>query len=260
MQQNTEVYQSIKTNYKTQIKMKKLLTMSFALLLTVTVNAQWGKRVKGNGNVVTITRTTNDYEAIAVSGFFDVELVDGKEGEITLNGEENILQYIKTEVKNGKLIIKTKKGMNLKPSRGSSITITIPIETINAASLSGSGDIIGKKKIVSNYFETSISGSGDIKLDIEAKELKASVSGSGNTNLSGTATEFNIRVSGSGDISAYDLEADFVSALVSGSADIKVTAKQSINAKISGSGDIRYRGNPKKVESKTSGSGSVSKG
>ncbi|MCL5247421.1 DUF2807 domain-containing protein [Cellulophaga sp. 20_2_10] len=240
--------------------MKKIITLSLALTLAITANAQWGKRVKGNGTITTTTRSVGDYEAISLAGFFDVELVNGKEGSITLKGDENILEHIKTEVKNGKLVIKAEKGMNLTPSRNSKLLITVPVEHINEVTVSGSGDIVGKTTLVSNSFETSISGSGDINLKVEAKELKASMSGSGDINLSGSATDFTIRVSGSGDISAYDLQADYVKALVSGSADIKVTAKETLDARVSGSGDIRYRGNPKKIESKTSGSGGISKG
>ena len=93
-----------------------------------------------------------------------------------------------------------------------------------------------------------------------ADEVDASLSGSGDINLSGRTTDFTVSVSGSGDIKAYDLEADFVRATVSGSADIRVTANQSIDARVSGSGDIHYRGNPKKIKSKASGSGDITKG
>ena len=37
-------------------------------------------------------------------------LVDGTEGKLSIEGEENLLEYIKTEVKDGKLVIKVKKG------------------------------------------------------------------------------------------------------------------------------------------------------
>ena len=39
--------------------------------------------------------------------------------------------------------------------------------------------------------------------------------------------------------------------VVSGSADIKVTVKGNLKARVSGSGDIHYRGNPAKIDSKT---------
>ncbi len=238
--------------------MKKTLTITLALLTVAISTAQW-KRVKGNGNTVTVERSVGEYDRVALAGWFDVELVNGKEGELTLKGESNLLDYIKTEVKDGKLTIKQKKGINLKPSNwNEGILITVPVESVSGVSLSGSGDIVGKTVLKSDNFKTSISGSGDISLEVEAKSLDASMSGSGDLRLSGRATDFEVSVSGSGDIRAYDLEADFVEAQVSGSADIKVTAKEMLKARVSGSGDISYKGNPKKIDTKSSGSGDIS--
>ncbi|EAR01911.1 head GIN domain-containing protein [Maribacter sp. HTCC2170] len=240
--------------------MKKLATLSLVVLFTVSCSAQWGKKVNGNGKVVTIDRSTGDYDAVAVSGWFDVDLVDGNEGNVTLKGESNLLEHIKTEVKDGKLVIKVEKGYNLKPSNWKDgIHVTVPVESINAVSLSGSGDIVGKKTIKAGKFKTSMSGSGDITLAIEASSINASMSGSGDINLSGSTTDFDVTISGSGDIKAYDLDADNVDATVSGSADIKVTAKERLKARVSGSGDIHYKGNPEKVDTKTSGSGDITK-
>jgi len=243
--------------------MKKLTTFGLTLLIVATVNAQWGKKIKGNGNMTTIERSTGDYDAISVSGWFDVDLVDGREGELTLRGEENLLEYIKTEVKDGRLVIKVKKGYNLRPSsweKDGGIHIIVPVESISSVSLSGSGDIVGKKTLKSTNFKTSMSGSGDITLDIEAGSIIASMSGSGDMDLSGQTGNFEVQISGSGDIKAYGLEADTVDATVSGSADIKVTVSEMLKARVSGSGDIHYRGNPKKIDTKTSGSGDISKG
>ena len=238
--------------------MKKALTIVLAILTVTLSSAQW-KRVKGNGKTVTIERSVGEYDYVALAGWFDVELVDGTEGQLTLKGEENLLEYIKTEVKDGKLTIKQKRGINLKPSNwNDGITITVPVENVDGVSLSGSGDIVGKTVLKSNRFRTSISGSGDISLEIEAASVDASMSGSGDMNLSGRTTDFEVSVSGSGDIRAYDLEADFVDAQVSGSADIKVTAKEMLKARVSGSGDISYKGNPKKIDTKSSGSGDIS--
>ncbi len=241
--------------------MKKLMVLSVAVLVISSCSAQWGKGIKGNGKTVSINRSVGDYDGIAVSGWFDVDLVDGKEGDLFLEGEENLLKYIITEVQNGKLVIKTEKGVNLKPSNWKDgIRITVPVESIDAISLSGSADIIGKTTLKESSFKTAMSGSGDITLNLETEVLTATMSGSGDMNLSGTTRDFEATISGSGDINAYDLEADNVEATISGSADIKVTANTSLMARISGSGDISYRGNPKNVDTKTSGSGDVSRG
>lgn len=242
--------------------MKKIIALTLALTAIATVNAQW-KKVKGNGNVVTIDRSTADYDEVAVAGWFDVELVSGAEGALKIRGEENLLEYIKTEVKDDKLVIKVKKGVNLKPSSWGSdggILVTVPVETISSVSLSGSGDIVSKTILKTDNFETKLSGSGDVSLKVEADKVGASLSGSGDVDLSGSAGSFTVKVSGSGDVKAYELSANTVEATISGSADVQVTANEMLYARVSGSGDIHYRGNPKKIDSKASGSGDISKG
>ncbi|MGY8913921.1 MAG: head GIN domain-containing protein [Flavobacteriales bacterium] len=240
--------------------MKKILVLGVSLMCTTFTYAQWGKKIKGNGNIITENRNTGSYEAIYIAGSFDVELVDGKEGELTLKGEENLLEYIVTEIKDGKLVIKVEKGVNLSPSSWKQgIFITVPVESVDAVTLSGSGDIVGKKTIETDNFKTDISGSGDISLSVKANSVKATISGSGDITLNGKTTDFEVRVSGSGDVNAYDLSALNVTANVSGSADIEVTATEMIQARVSGSGDISYRGNPKKIDTKSSGSGDITK-
>ena len=238
--------------------MKNWIVLGLALV-SASCSAQWGKGIRGNGNTVSIERSVGDYESIAISGSFDIDLVSGSEGALIVKGEENLLEYIVTEVENGKLVIRVKKGVNLKPSiHKGGIHVQVPVESIDALSLSGSGDIVGHTTLKTADFKTSMSGSGDITLDVDTETLSASMSGSGDMNLSGNTRDFKATISGSGDIKAFDLNADNVEATVSGSADIKVTANEKLKARVSGSGDIHYRGNPKKVDTKTSGSGDIS--
>tara|TARA_R110002050_G_scaffold188574_2_gene323172 strand:+ start:2129 stop:2899 length:771 start_codon:yes stop_codon:yes gene_type:complete len=242
------------------LKMKHLTTTLLGLLIMGCLSSQKNHKINGNGHQVTLERTTKDYDEIAISGFFDVALVEGKEGMITLKGEQNILDHITTEVHGNKLTIKIKNGYHLKPSSWrKGVSITIPVESISALSLSGSGDIVGETTLVADNFETTMSGSGDISLALDVKSLKASISGSGDMVLSGETRDFDVSISGSGDIDAYDLIADNVDASVSGSANVKVTANRGINARVSGSGDIDYRGNPEKISTKVSGSGDITK-
>lgn len=244
--------------------MKQTLILAAAsLLLACNMNAQWGgKRVKGNGNVVTEERNVGSYEGVGLSGWFDVELVAGAEGRITLKGDDNLLEHLETEVKDGVLHIRPEEGYNLQPSswKDSGILITVPVESIGRVALSGSGDIVGKTRLKSDAFHVAMSGSGDIALEVEAETLEVALSGSGDIALSGAARQAEIRVSGSGDVKAYELQARDVEAVVAGSADIRVTATESLMARVSGSGDIHYKGNPTKVDTKTSGSGDVTQG
>ena len=239
--------------------MKKLITLGIALVMVTAVNAQWFKKIKGNGNEVTKERTTASYDKVVVSGNINVTLVSGKEGNLVVTAEENFMEHIITEVKEGKLKIRIKKNSNLKPSSGKKIMITVPYEDINYVALSGSGNVVSKNTIKANQFEAVVSGSGGMKLAVNASELNGKVSGSGDLRLTGKTADLDFRVSGSGNVSAYELIASNANILVSGSGNIRIFCEDSLKARVSGSGNVRYKGNPSKEDSKVSGSGNISK-
>ena len=236
---------------------KSILLFAFAALSVSVINAQ--NKLQGNGKVITETRTTGDYDGIKISGFFDVDLVAGKEGKITIKGEENLLSAIKVEVEDNSLKIYIEKFTNIRTSSGKNIQITVPFEKISELSLAGSGDIQSKDVIKNEKFLVKLSGSGNFTLPVDTNNLELNVSGSGNVRLRGTADNFSTKLSGSGDINAVDLKSKIVDANVSGSGNSKVTCNQSLTARVSGSGNIRYVGNPEKKDVKVSGSGSITK-
>ncbi|MAM19373.1 MAG: head GIN domain-containing protein [Christiangramia sp.] len=240
--------------------MKKAILILASILFTISsVQAQWwssSEKVKGNGNVVTKSRSTGDYDGVQLVGSMNVQLVAGNEGQLKIEAESNLQEYITTEVKAGTLKISTKKGVDLRPTK--EILITVPFESISQVSLTGSGDIWTRDQISSSSFGVSVTGSGDVVLDINAGELKGAITGSGDIKLKGQARNFDCTVTGSGDFAAYDLRAESVNARVAGSGDIQVYASASLTATVSGSGDIMYKGDPEKQNFKSSGSGDIS--
>ncbi len=237
--------------------MNKQILLIAVLLISTAGFAQWGKKISGNGKMTTETRTTSDYDGISCAGSLDYVLVSGKEGKITLEGEENLLEYIVTEVKNGTLTVKVKDKINLKSSLNKTIKITIPFKDINAVSLAGSGDLWGEDTISASNLDVSLAGSGDIKLDIRATSVESSISGSGDITLSGKTTNLEASIAGSGDFEAFDLDSDNTEVSISGSGDAQVVSNTSIKGRVSGSGDIDFKGNPTKEDTKVSGSGSI---
>lgn len=232
-----------------------------ALLMSCIANAQWSSnnKISGNGNVVTETRTTSDYDAIKVSGSFDVDLVSGKEGKIIVKGEENLLPSIKVVVEDNTLKVYVEKNTNIRPSAGKKIQITIPFEKISEVSLAGSGDIQSKDTIKNDKFLAKLSGSGNFDLAVDSNNLELNLSGSGNVQLKGNTNNFTTKLSGSGDINAANLKSKNVDVNVSGSGNSRVNCNESLTARVSGSGDIKYTGNPEKRDVKVSGSGKISK-
>ncbi|AEH02516.1 hypothetical protein Lacal_2676 [Lacinutrix sp. 5H-3-7-4] len=264
---NQSINQSKNEHLKYNSDLQKptiMKTLKLTLVLAITVfsfscvNAQWnGKKIKGNGKVTTIKRSTSNYDAVKCAGWMDFILVKGTEGNITIEGEENLLDYIITEVNGNTLKIKTENNINLSPSRNKTIKITIPFNDIDEVTLSGSGDVKNMDKIITNNFESKVSGSGDIILEIDAKNIEAGVTGSGDLTLIGTTNNLKASVTGSGDFHGFDLEANDVEAKVTGSGDIEIICNGDLKGRVTGSGDIEYKGNPRKEDTKVTGSGSI---
>jgi len=185
--------------------MNKSILLLAALMLTSVSHAQWwgNEKVKGNGNMTIETRTTGDYDGIKCAGSMDYILVAGTEGKIKIEGEENLLKHIITEVKGNNLIVKVEKGINLRPSWNKTIKITIPFKDISSVSLAGSGDLWNEDVIISNDFDVSLAGSGDVIINVQASSVEGSLAGSGDLTLKGKTNNLDINVAGSGDIHGF---------------------------------------------------------
>ena len=236
--------------------MKKTITL-LAFLFAVITNAQnWDKeKISGNGINTTISRTTESYDEISVTGSFNVELVTGKEGNITINGDENIINHIITEVEGSTLKIHFEKNKNY--SYNSKLIITVPFEEISAVSLTGSGSIQTKDVINAENFEIKLAGSGDGNFEVNSTNLKIALAGSGDLKVTGTAKELEAKVAGSGDLDCSKIEAQNAEVAVAGSGDLKVNCIKKLTASVAGSGDIHYKNKPETVDKKIVGSGDI---
>ena len=104
-----------------------------------------------------------------------------------------------------------------------------------------------KRRLIPGFLVWTLSGSGDIKLaDLSAEKVSVMLSGSGNVILAGseTAAEFKATISGSGNIKSIDFPANDVSVKIVGSGNCWVNSVKNLVAKLAGSGNVIYRGNP----------------
>jgi hypothetical protein len=217
-----------------------------------------GKRVDGSGNVTTQDRAVTGFSAVQSSGPFDVYLSSGTTQTVRVEAEDNLQSYIETKLEGNELDIETKDGYRLHPNKPVKIYISSPDFT--KVRLSGSGDIISQNRIAgTEKIALGVSGSGNIKVDLDAPAVEAEMSGSGNINLSGLAKRFEGGLSGSGNISAMDLKTEEATIRISGSGNADVFASEKLHVKVTGSGDVRYKGGAQQVSSNITGSGSVKK-
>ena len=240
--------------------MQKKILISILIFINFSLQSHnwWNsKKIKGNGNVITKARTLTDFDGITLEGAFNIVLVNGNENKITIEGEENIIPYIITEVKNSVLRVYLQKNTNINTTK--KLTISIPFKEIKSVSLNGSGSIASEKQIKTNTFSLNLNGSGNINLNLESSSVETSISGSGNIKLTGITNNLKCFTTGSGNLNAYDLKTEQLKVTITGSGNLKVNVKNKIEADIIGSGNIYYTGNTKHIDSNIIGSGSLIK-
>ena len=231
------------------------LTVALALLLLSSCyfDASPGKRIQGEGPYLTRDIELPPIKGIVIRNSADVVLSQGNRQRMTVEAQENIIDNLRTEVSSGILYISNRKPV----WRTRPVRIKLRIEDLTDVRVSGSGDIVSDGRFDDlDDLEVIISGSGDIKLDVEADNIYARIGGSGSITLKGDARSGDFRINGSGSIYANELETKRGSARISGSGGIHLFATSHLNARISGSGDIIYRGDPE-VDSSISGSGNI---
>ncbi len=216
--------------------------------------------VKGNGNLKKESRDISAFTALSSAGQFSVEIGYGSGDQLQIEGDENILPYIETYVKDGTLKLKVKDLTIIKPQL--QIRIKISMATITGISVSGSGEIDGHGDFFNDGNTSfSMSGSGKLKLGFNHfSNVNISMSGSGTIELKGAVSkDLDIHQSGSGRIDCEGMPCENATVKISGSGNVRVNANQYISAHISGSGEILYAGSAGRLDSHISGSGKIRK-
>lgn len=210
--------------------------------------------VRGSGTLKTEERSVSGFDRISLSGMGDLNVVQGDEEKLTIEAEDNLLQYITTEVRGSELQIGIKDGTNILPTRG--IHFELRVKNLSAVSVSGAGNL-KMDSLKSNDLDLTVSGAGnvDIKnLDVTGVNVKSS--GTGNFTLAGKTQTQNITISGAGNYRAGDLESNIADLSVSGAGNSTLWVKEKLTVKISGFGRVEYYGDPT-VTQDISGGGSV---
>lgn len=226
-----------------------------ALISLLTVSCVYGpaNRIEGEGPERSKTLELDPVNGIVIKNSARVFLTQGPKQEIVVRGQENIIRNLDTTVSGGIWNIR-----NIKPVwRMQPLVIEITTPDIRMLQISGSGNIRSEEPFRDlDNLELGISGSGDIHIDMECRQVYARISGSGGIHLSGTGEKAEYIISGSGSIRASDLTVSEARTRISGSGSIYVHAEEDLDASISGSGDIIYEGRPR-INTRSSGSGKV---
>jgi hypothetical protein len=211
--------------------------------------------VTGSGNVTTEERPVSGVERVVITNQGNLTVVIGDTESLVIEAEDNLLQYIQTEVRNGTLEINTQNGVSM--LNKDPIRYTLTVKSLKGIDLTSSGNA-SAPALTADSFEVNINSSGNASIEnLTADKLTVHISSSGKVEIAGgTVGTLDVTISSSGDLHMEDVAVQDAKVSISSSGSAYLQVSDNLDGNISSSGNIYVTGNPQ-VDVNTSSSGKV---
>lgn len=230
----------------------RIIVTSIISLVLLSCNLIEG--VSGNGNVTKADRTLSDnFNEINVSQGIDLYITQSNDVALTLEADENLHNLIMTEVENG--VLKIYSIENIK--RAKSKKVMLNIKSISAIKATSGSDVYSTNTIEVSNLELKSTSGADITLDVKTEALNCHSTSGSDIKLSGSTILLIAEATSGSDINASQLQAETSNVKVTSGADISVNTSKELTASATSGGDIKYSGNPEKVNKSDNSAGSI---
>jgi len=222
-------------------------------------NSDFTGAIKGSGVIKTETREISDFNAISIDYPADVIVKQGENYAVVIEAEDNLLSQLDTSVRGDTLYLRNSErnwSQRIYPTKPVILTITVvDLKEMNLPT-AGSIEMNG---LETDSLAVSVSGAGDINLSgVKINLIEFNISGAGKIFAEGKTEDFKLHISGVGEFNGGNLESKFATVSISGAGNATIWVESKLDAHISGTGSIKYYGNPVSVDKNISGLGSVS--
>jgi hypothetical protein len=236
------------------MKTRNWQLLTILTLLVILLAACGASYVRGSGNVITEQREVSGFNGINMAGYGEVIITQGDTESLTIETDENLMQYIQTEVRNNTLYIEFTDKIIPDPSL--SITFNLSVTNLESLELAGAGSF-DIKSLETPSLGILFDGAGNIKLgSLSADELTVQLNGAGSINAAGEVGNQDVTISGAGRYSTPDLKSSQADVLVEGLGQVEIWVTDTLTVNIEGAGSVNYYGSPS-VTQNVEGAGSI---
>jgi len=220
--------------------MNTKILQTIIIVLTIVISSPLRAQVKGSGDITKRTIQLNEFDAVQAGGAQEVVLINGEEFSVVIETNDNLHEYISTEIKNKELRFKYSK---IKKYDKMKFYITAP--EFRKISVSGASELQSKGTLKGEHLRVHASGASEAKLSLEYDNLISKVSGASELTLSGVVASHVAEASGASEIKAGDLKTQTTVVSGSGASECFINAESSLTYTVSGGSSIRYAEKPK---------------
>jgi hypothetical protein len=198
--------------------------------------------VNGSGKHQSEARSVRGFNQVEINGIGQLALTQGNQDSLAIEGDDNILPLLTSQVSDGVLHLGAKDGTTIRPS----VPIVYHLTMRDIAGIQQTGLAnIEAGSIESDHLHLSVGGPGSIKIgQLHAQSLAVATGGSGSMSLAGNVGDQRVQVVGAGDYRADQLWSQDARVAIQGSANCAVRVAGTLAASIVGAGTITYAGAP----------------
>lgn len=201
--------------------MKKLLGLILlTLLVTAGCHHRIGSEVQGSGKRELQKRQIGAFTSIGTEGAFNIEIVCQKDFSLEVEGDDNVLPLVSTEVKGNKLELSNTKSYSVNEP----VTFRISVPNLEAISADGAGKI-------------QITGVNNDKIQIYSN-------GAALITVSGTTKMVGVDTNGAAKIDTHNLRSAHAIVDTKGASKVDLGVCDRLDVTVSGVSHVTYRGDP----------------
>ncbi|MEG1794746.1 MAG: head GIN domain-containing protein [Rikenellaceae bacterium] len=233
----------------------KKIKLAIVAFVAITL-CSCSKVIVGSDEITIVDRDVEDYTALSVEGGLDVVVTNTEKGSVSVRTNENVHQYIETEISGGTLVVRPKSGVSF---RDVTIEISLSGEGISSIKATGGSSVDIKRSTVIESMDIVLSGGSDLSGVLDVKRIIAEISGGSDLKLNGERADYIELESEGGSDATIFIEAVDMSIKASGGSDAYVWVSNNLDVVASGGCSVFYKGSGEIKDIDISGGSNIEK-
>jgi len=236
--------------------MNKRLAWTAMLALVSLLLAACDPGAGGSGKLVTESRELRGPVRRVVLNWGELVLVQGDKESLTVETDDNLIEYVETENPGGTLTLDMGTPPGVMLAMPTVLRFTLTVVDLDGITFNGSATIDAERLEV-DRLKIEMRGGGELRIaELDAQEVETLIASRGTVELAGQVREQRITLRGSGSYLCGDLRSESASVEVSGSGTVTVWVTDALEARVTGDGSVEYYGDPRTDFTHT-GTGSI---